>query len=128
MGRTRGVEVEPTPEAAVLHFKLTGKVEDGPSADQFQPDFSEKGPEKSLWNHCLVKVFMNDYVQKGLPVNEVKEVSQYFMSHLKSLQDTYQKKSTTAPSGRGTVHDDVQRWRRIEECKKTVKSTPLLYV
>jgi len=52
---------------------------------------------------------MNDYVQKGLLVNEVKEVSQYFMSHLKSLQDMYRKKSTTAPSGRGTVYDDVQR-------------------
>jgi len=75
MGRTRGIEVEPAPEAAVLHFKLTGKVKDGPSADQFQPDFSEKGPEKSLWNHRLVKVFTNDYVQKGLLVNEVKEVS-----------------------------------------------------
>jgi len=76
----------------------------------------------------LVEVFTNDYVQKGLPVNEVKEVSQYFMSHLKSLQDMHQKKSTTAPSGRGIVHDDVQRWWRIEECKKTMKSTLLLYM
>ena len=33
MGRTHGVEVEPAPEVAVLHFKLTGKVEDGPSTD-----------------------------------------------------------------------------------------------
>lgn len=126
MGRTRGVEVESAPEAAVLHFKHTGKAEDGPSADRFLPDFSEKSPHKSLWNHRLAEVFTDDYVQTGLPVNEVKKVSEYFMSHLKSLQDTHRKKSTISPSGRGTVHDDVQRRRRIEERKKTVKSTPLL--
>jgi len=33
MGRTRGTEVEPAPEAAVLHFKQTEKVKDGPSVD-----------------------------------------------------------------------------------------------
>lgn len=126
MGRTRGIEVEPAPEAAVLHFKRTGVVEDGPSADRFQPDFLENSPDKSLWNRRLADVFTDDYIQKGLPVNEVKKVSEYFMSHLKSLQDTHRKKSTTSPSGRGTVHDDVQRRRRIEERKKTVKSTPLL--
>ena len=63
MGITRrNIEVEPTPEAAVLHFKQTEKVEDGPSVDRFQPDFSEKNPERSLWNHRLVDVFTNDYV------------------------------------------------------------------
>jgi hypothetical protein len=127
MGRTRSIEVEPAPETAVLHFKHTGKVEDGPSVDQFQPDFSEKRPERSLWNLRLVEVFTNDYIQKGLPVNEVKEVSRYFMTYLTSLQDTHQKKSKTASSGRGTVHDEVQRRQRVEERKKTVRSTPLLY-
>jgi len=128
MRRTRGTEVEPAPEAAVLYFKHTGKAEDGPSVDEFQPDFSEKCPEKSLWNHRLAEVFTNDYVQKGLPVNEVKEVSRYFMTYLRSLQGTHQKRSTAAPSGRGTVHDEVQRRQRIEERKKTVRSTPLLCV
>ena len=75
----------------------------------------------------VVEVFTNDYVQKGLPVNEVKEVSRYFMTYLRSLQDTHRRKSTTASSGRGTVHDEVQRHRRIEERKKTVRSAPLLY-
>lgn len=127
MGRTNGVDVEPVPEAAVLRFKHTEKAEDGPSAAQFQPDFSEKNPEKSLWNRRLVEVFTNDYIQNGLPLNEVKEVPRFFMSYLKSLQDTHRKKSTTAPSGRGTVRDDVQKRRRIEERKKTVESTPFLY-
>jgi len=127
MGRNRSIEAEPAPEATVLHFKHTGKVEDGPSVDRFQPDFSEKHPERSLWNLRLVEVFTNDYVQKGLPVNEVKEVSRYFMTYLRSLQDTHRRKSTTASSGRGTVHDEVQRHRRIEERKKTVRSAPLLY-
>ena len=127
MGRTSGTEVKPAPEAAVLHFKHTGKVEDGPSVDRFQPDFSEKRPTISPWNLRLVEVFTNDYVQKGLPVSEVKAVSQYFMEHLSSLQDMHRKKSTAASSGRGTAYDDVKRRRRIEERKKTVKSTPLLY-
>ena len=128
MGRSRGVEVEPAPEAAVLHFKHTGKVEDGPSVDQFQPDFSEKCPEKSLWNLRLAEVFTNDYVKNGLLVEEVKELSQYFMRYLMSMQSTHQKKSTATSSDRETVHDEEQRHQRIEECKKTVRSTPLLYM
>ena len=124
MGRTRGIEVEPAPEAAVLHFKQTEKAEDGPSVDQFRPDFSEKRPERSLWNLRLVEVFTNNYVQKGLPVNEVKEVSQFFLEHLTSLQARHQRKSRTAASGRGTVHDEFQRRRRIEERKKTVSPAP----
>jgi len=124
MGRTRGTEVEPAPEAAVLHFKQTEKVEDGPSVDRFQPDFSENRPERSLWNIRLVEVFTNDYVQKGLPVNEVKEVSRFFMEHLTSLRVEHERKSRTAASGRGTADDEFQRRRRIEERKKTVRSTP----
>ena len=125
MGKTRSIEVKPAPEAAVLHFKHTGKVEDGPSVDRFQPDFSEKRPDKSPWNLRLAEVFTNDYVQKGLPIDEVKVVSQYFMRYIWSLQDAHRQASTTAPSGRGTVRDEVQRRRRIEERKKTVRSTPL---
>src|SRR6267142_1417392 len=117
MGRNRSIEAEPTPEATVLHFKHAGKVKDGPSVDRFQPDFSEKHPERSLWNLCLVEVFTNNYVQKGLLVNKVKEVSWYFMTYLRSLQDMHQRKSTTASSGRLTVHDEVQRHQRIEERK-----------
>ena len=123
MGRTCGIEVEPAPEAAVLRFKQTEKVEDGPSVDRFQPDFSEIRPERSLWNLRLVEVFTNDYVQKGLPVNEVKEVSRFFMEHLTSLRASHQRKSRTAASGRGMAHDEFQRRRRIEERKKTVRST-----
>jgi len=124
MGRTHGTEVEPTPEVAVLHFKQTEKVKDGPSMDRFQPDFSENHPERSLWNICLVKVFMNNYVQKGLLINEVKEVSWFFMEHLTLLQVEHERKSRTAASGRGMADDKFQRCQRIEECKKTVRSTP----
>ena len=62
MGQTCSTKVKPAPEAAILHFKDTEKVKDGPSVDLFQPDFSEKCPERSLWNLCLVEVFMNDYI------------------------------------------------------------------
>jgi len=124
MGRTHSTEVEPTPEAAVLHFKQTEKVKDGPSVDQFKPDFSEKHLERSLWNLCLVEVFTNDYIQKGLPVNKVKEVSQFFMEHLTTLQARHQRMSRTAASGRGMADDKYQRDQRIKECKKTVSYPP----
>lgn len=128
MGRTCDIEAEPAPEAAVLHFKQTGKAEDGPSVDRFRPDFSEKRPERSLWNLRLVEVFTNDYVQKGLPLKEVKEVSRFFLEHLTSLQARHRRLSRTAASGRGTVHDEFQRRRRIEERKKTVRSIPFVHV
>ena len=124
MGRTYGIEVEPTPEVAVLHFKQTEKAKDGPSVDEFQPNFSEKHTGRSLWNLHLVEVFTNDYVQKGLLVNKVKEVSQFFLEPLTSLQARHQRKSRTAASGRGMVYDDFQRCQRVEKCKKNYKINP----
>ncbi len=127
MGRKRGDKVKPAPEEAVLKYKSTHKEEDGPSKDRFQPDFSERCPENSLWNLCLANIFENDYVTKGHPIHQVKDVSKYFLTYLRSLQSTHRKMVTTATTGSGTVHKEGSRRNRIEKHRKSVRLGPLLY-
>jgi hypothetical protein len=125
MGKQRGDKADPAPEEAVLKYKTTRKDEDGPSKDRFQPDFSEKRPETSQWNIRLAEVFQNDYVQKGQPVGEVKDVTKYFLTYLGTLQSTRRKMTTNATTGTGSVHDNASRRNRIEKRKRSVRSTPI---
>jgi hypothetical protein len=67
IGRTCSDKVEPALEKTVLKYKHTGKNEVGPSIDLFQPDFSERFPEKSPWNIHLAEIFANDYAKSSLP-------------------------------------------------------------
>jgi len=123
MGRTRNDEVKPAPEEAVLKFKDTGNAEDGPSKDLFQADLSESRPANSPWNLRLAEIFVDDYVQKGLPVtSQVKDLSKYFMSYLQTLYVFHRKMTTAATSGGGTAHEEAQRRSRIEKRRKTVSS------
>ena len=123
MGRTRNDGVKPAPENAVLKFKDTGKEEDGPSKDLFQADLSESRPENSPWNLRLAEIFVDDYVQKGLPVTgHVMDLSKYFMSYLQTLYAFHRKMTTASTSGGGTAHEEAQRRSRIEKRRKTVSS------
>jgi hypothetical protein len=121
MGRTRSDQVQPALEETVLKYKSTGKNEDGPSEDLFRPDFSEKLPEKSPWNIRLAEIFVTDYTKRGLPFGELKDVSNYFLTYLRSLQTACRKTATTATSGNGTVHEEDSRRSRIRKRKKTVR-------
>jgi hypothetical protein len=107
MGRKRGNKVKPAPEEAVLKYSSTCKEEDRPSKDQFQPDFLERCPENSLWNLSLATIFENDYVKKGQPISQVKDVSKCFLTYLQSLQSTHRKMATTAATGSGTVYEEA---------------------
>jgi hypothetical protein len=126
MGRTRSDKIEPAPEEAIIKYKRTGKDEDGPSMDLFRADFSERYPENSPWNIRLADIFVNDYTQKGHPFCQLKEVSDYFFTYLQSLQRTHGKVATTAPSGRGMGHEEHSRRSRIQQRKKTVRSSSAL--
>jgi hypothetical protein len=126
MGRKHGDKVKPAPEEDVLKYKSTHKEEDGPSKDRFQPDFSESCPENSPWNLCLANIFENDYVAKGHPILQVKDVSKHFLTYLRSLKSTHRKMATTATTGSGTVHEEGSRRNRIEKRRKSVSLGPLL--
>jgi len=121
MGRTRSDQVQPTLEETVLKYKSTGKNEDGPSKDLFRPDFSEKLSEKSPWNIRLAEIFVTDYTKCGLPFGELKDVSNYFLTYLQSLQTARRKMATTATSRNRTVHKKDSRHSRIWKRKKTVR-------
>ena len=62
MERTHNDKVKPAPKEAILKFKDTSNVEDGPSKDLFQADLSESRPTNSPWNLCLAEIFVDDYV------------------------------------------------------------------
>lgn len=89
MRRAQNDKSEPANEEAINRYKSTGNVEDGPSKNQFQSDFSESRAEKSLWNIHLLEIFENNYVQNYLPVVEVKDVAKYFLTYLQLLQTSY---------------------------------------
>lgn len=125
MKRTRNDKPEPANEEAINKYKKTGNVEDGPSKDQFQPDFSETRAEKSMWNIRLSEVFENDYVQNHLPVVEVKDVAKYFLAYLRSLQTSHRKKNQTSAGTNiagGTAYDDAVVRNRRDKRKQTVRS------
>jgi hypothetical protein len=117
MGRTHGKKIEPTPEEAVLRYKHTGKDEDGPSMDIFQANFSKKCSQNSLWNICLAEIFVNDYTQKGQPFCQLKELSNYFFTYLRTLKGTHWR-MTTATLGGGTAHEEYSRQSRICNARK----------
>lgn len=123
MGRTRNDKAEPAPKEAIDKYKSTGKEEDGPSKDRFQADFSEARPEKSPWNIRLTEIFVDDYVQGGCPVGQlgVKDISNYFLTYLRSLRTTYRNRTTASSTGRGTVQDDVSKRNRIDKRKVSVR-------
>ena len=125
MRRTRNDKPEPAHEEAVNKYKSTGNVDDGPSKDQFQPDFSETRAEKSLWNIRLSEIFKNDYLQKHLPVVEVKDVAKYFLKYLQSLQTSHRKMKTATNIVRGTAYEEGLKRKRIEKRKRNVRSSPL---
>jgi hypothetical protein len=125
MGRTHGEKIEPASEEAVLRYKRTGKDEDGPSIDIFRADFSEKCPQNSLWNIRLAEIFVNDYTQKGQPFRQLKELSDYFFTYLRTLKGTH-RRMTTATLGGGTAHEEYSRRSRILQRKKTVRSFVLI--
>ena len=131
MGRTGSnkVQVEPAPEDAVLIYKRTGKDKDGPSVDRFQVDFSGGRPEKSPWNLRLAEIFANDYTKRGLPLRELKEVTQFFLTYIHSLQTVHRRAARTAASGSGSRRvSEGTSGGRIRERKKSVRSlSPLLY-
>ena len=99
MGRSHHDKVESAPEEAVLKYKHTGNNEDGPSVGLFQPDFSGGAPEKSPWNIRLAEVFADDYTKRGLPFSQLKDVSNYFLTYLRSLQTSRRRMATTSESG-----------------------------
>jgi hypothetical protein len=111
---------------AINKYNSTRNVEDGPSKDQFQPDFSETRAEKSLWNIRLSEIFENDYVQKHLPVIEVKDVAKYFLKYLQSLQTSHRKMTSATDTTGGTVYKESLKRTRINKRKRTVRSSPLL--
>lgn len=125
MGRTRNDKPEPAHEEAINRYKNTGNVEDGPSKDQFQPDFSETRVEKSPWNIRLSEIFENDYVQERLPIVEVKDVAKYFLAYLRSLQTTYRKTTTATNIAGGTAYEEHSKRRRVEKRKQNVRLSPL---
>lgn len=117
---------EPAHKEAIEKYKSTGNVEDGPSKDQFQPDFSETCIEKSLWNIRLSEIFENDYVQNHLPIVGVKDVAKYFLTYLQSLQTSHRKKTTVTNTARGTVYyEEALKRNRIEKRKQNVRSSLL---
>ncbi len=125
MRRTLNEKPEPAPEEAINKYKSTGKVEDGPSKDQFQPDFSAKRAERSPWNIRLSEIFENDYVQNHLPVVEVKDVAKYFLTYLQSLQTSYRKMTTATNITGGTAYEGGSKRNRIEKRKQNVRLSPL---
>lgn len=128
MGRTRGDNVESAPEEVVLKYKRTGKDEDGPSVNLFRADFFGGPPEKSPWNIRLAEVFTDDYSRSGLPFGQLKDVSNYFFTYLRSLKVTCRKMDTTPSSGKGTSHEHDSKRNRIRTRKKSVRLlSPLLY-
>lgn len=123
MGRSRSDKPEPAHEEAINKYKSSGNVEDGPSKNQFQPDFSETSAEKSLWNIRLSEIFENDYVQKHLPVVEVKDVAKFFLTYLQSLQASHRKMTTATNTTRGTAYNEASKGIRIEKRKQNVRSS-----
>jgi len=122
MGRTPNDKPEPADEEAINKYKSTGNVEDGPSKDQFQPDFSETHAERSLWNIRLSDIFENDYIQRHLPVVEVKDVAKYFLTYLQSLQTSHRKMTTATNIAGGTAYEETLQRIRIEKRKRNVRS------
>ena len=124
MRRARNDKPEPANEEAINRYKSTGNVEDGPSENQFQPDFSESRAEKSLWNIRLSEIFENDYVQNHLPVVEVKDVAKYFLTYLQSLQTSHRKMTTGTNITGGTTYEEVSKRKRREKRKQNVRLNP----
>jgi hypothetical protein len=118
MKRTSNDKVEPALEGIVLHYKRTGKDKDGPSVDLFRPDFSESSTKKSPWNKRLAEIFVADYTKNGHPFSELKNMTDYFLTYIRSLQTTHRMMNTS--SGRGTVHEENLRRTRILKRKKNV--------
>ena len=125
MKRTITDKPEPANKEAIDKYKSTGNVEDGPSNDQFQPDFSETHAERSLWNIRLSEIFVNDYTQKRLPFVEVKDVAKYFLTYLQSLQTTYRKMIPATNITRGTAYEELSKRTRREKRKKNVRLSSL---
>jgi hypothetical protein len=119
MGRsTSNTPPEPASMEAILNYKSTLKDEDGPSMDHFHANFSEQSMERSVWNHHLSEIFVQDYVKKGLPISEVKKLPNFFMTYLETLQAANRK--TTATAERVQAYKEASQRNRIEKRKKTV--------
>jgi hypothetical protein len=124
MGRCRNDKAEPAPLEAINKYRITGNEEDGPSKDRFQADFSDSRPEKSPWNIRLSEIFLDDYMQQRQPVGRVRDISDYFFTYLGSLRANHRNKTTANSTGRGTVHDDGAKRKRIDQRKLSVRSSP----
>ena len=120
MGRPhrKNIPPEPAPEEAILKYNRTCNDKDGPSKDQFQPDFSTTPLANSPWNRCLLEIFVGDYVQKGLSNGNVNDLEKYFMTYLQTRQTSHRKMTTTT-EGR-TVYEASLQHGRIDKCKKSV--------
>ena len=120
MGRPhrKNIPPEPAPEEAILKYNRTCNDEDGPSKDQFQPDFSTTPLANSPWNCRLLEIFVGDYVQKGLSDGNVNDLEKYFMTYLQTLQTSRRKMRTTS-EGR-TVYEASSQCGRIDKRKKSV--------
>jgi hypothetical protein len=121
MGRTGSDGVEAALEETILNYKRTGKDEDGPSLDLFRADLSGGRPEKSPWNIRLAEIFTDDYTKKKLPFRQLKEVTDFFLTYILSLQSAHRKMTRASTSGRGTVHESVSKNNRIRGRKKSVR-------
>jgi len=123
LGRTRGDKIETlrqVPNETAFKYKSTGKEEDGPSVDLFQPDFSERCPENSPWNIRMAEIFADDYIKKGLPFDQLRDLSNYFLTYLRTLKTTHRKMATD-PSGEGTVYERASKCSRIQSRKLSVR-------
>jgi hypothetical protein len=124
MGVTRNNKTKPAPKEAIDKYISSGKEEDGPSKDRFVADFSQASPKNSPWNVRLAEIFVNDYLQKGHPFRQLKDISDFFYTYLHSLRANYRNRTTVNSTGRGTVNDDRSKRSRIEQRKKSVTSSP----
>lgn len=117
MGRPQRSNIPPesAPEEAILKYHRTCDDKDGPSKDQFSPDFFTTPCAKSAWNVRLFQIFLGDYVQRD--PSDVNDLSRYFMTYLQTLQKSH----------RNVVEGKTSSQRiRIENRKKTVRLPHLL--
>ena len=125
MGRHHHTNLPPelAPEEAVLKYRKTRNDKDGPSKDQFWPDFSTERPANNPWNNRLFEIFLGDFSQNHQDVN-VKDVSSYFWTYLQTLR-TARRNMMKTTQGR-TAYEAASQRSRIDKRKKTVRLTPFL--
>lgn len=110
----------------VEHFQDSGRLDLGPSLQNFRLDLSSRGTS-SAWNRRAAKIFTRDFIALDQHTcKDVQVVEKAFLRHIVTLRTQYREFTSTGGNRLEKVNEKAQDNTRLTRRRNVRNYWPLL--